>query len=51
MTVEVGKAADVAVVEGGLPTDIKAMYNKAMYNVNSIIRQADVVKRAGELLR
>ncbi len=45
MTVEVGKAADVAVVEGDLPTDIKAMHN-----VNSIIRQADVVKRAGELL-
>ena len=44
-TVEVGKAADIVVVEGDPSADIKAMHN-----VNSIIKQGDVVKRAGELL-
>ncbi len=44
-TVEVGKAADIVVVEGDPSTDIKAMHN-----VNSIVKQGDVVKRAGELL-
>ncbi len=44
-TVEVSKAADIVVVEGDPSTDIKAMHN-----VDFIVKQGDVVKRAGELL-
>lgn len=44
-TVDVGKAADVVIVNGDPSTDIKAMHD-----VNSIVKQGDVVKRSGELL-
>ena len=44
-TVEVGKAADIVIVDGDPSTDIKALHQ-----VNSIVKQGDVVKRAGELL-
>ncbi len=43
-TLEVGKAADIVVVQGDPSTDIEAMHN-----VNSIVKQDDVVKRAWEL--
>ncbi|MDA0771130.1 MAG: hypothetical protein BZY79_03875 [SAR202 cluster bacterium Casp-Chloro-G4] len=44
-TLEVGKSADIVMVEGNPAADIKAMHN-----VDSIIRQGEVVKRQGELL-
>jgi len=44
-TLEVGKAADVIVVDGNPVEDITALHN-----VNSIVKQGAVVKREGELL-
>ncbi|MDP6798360.1 MAG: amidohydrolase family protein [SAR202 cluster bacterium] len=44
-TVEVGKAADVLIVDGNPVEDITALHN-----VNSIVKQGAVVKREGELL-
>lgn len=44
-TLEVGKSADVVMVKGNPAEDIKAMHN-----VDSIVRQGEVVKRQGQLL-
>tara|TARA_Y100000310_G_C20024603_1_gene509004 strand:- start:135 stop:455 length:321 start_codon:yes stop_codon:yes gene_type:complete len=44
-TLEVGKAADVLIVDGNPVEDITALHN-----VNSIVKQGAVVKREGELL-
>ncbi len=44
-TLEVGKSADVVMVAGNPVEDITAMHN-----VDSIVRQGQVVKRHGELL-
>ena len=44
-TLEVGKSADVVMVKGNPAEDIKAMHD-----VDTIVRQGEVVKRQGELL-
>ena len=44
-TLEVGKAADVVVVNGNPVEDIKALHN-----VNTIVAQGKLAKREGELL-
>ena len=44
-TLEVGKAADAVIVKGDPTADIRAMHD-----VDSIVRQGDVVKRNGTLL-
>lgn len=44
-TLEVGKAADVVIVNGNPVEDIKAMHN-----VNTIVAQGKLAKREGELL-
>lgn len=44
-TLEVGKSADIVIVEGDPTADIKALHN-----VNTIVAQGSVVKRDGELL-
>lgn len=44
-TLEVGKAADVVVVKGNPADDIKAMHD-----VDTIVKQGEIVKRSGDLL-
>ncbi len=44
-TLEVGKAADIVIVDGDPTADIKAMHE-----VNTVVAQGNVVKREGELL-
>ena len=44
-TLEVGKAADVVIVDGNPAADIRAMHN-----VNTIVSQGRIAKRNGELL-
>ena len=44
-TLEVGKAADVVIVDGDPTIDIKALHN-----VNTIVSQGNIVKRDGDLL-